>query len=110
LLWSGRGAAIELRLRSAEGVRDYQLIGEALAPVPALSPETRARPPVRLTAAGVEAARPVSGQAGCAFRAAEERPAGQPPRVRVTAGKQSVVLEAPLGAGLFGLPFGRAER
>jgi hypothetical protein len=104
-LWSGRGAAVELRVRSAEGVRQYQLIGETLAAVPALSPETRGRRPVRLTAAGVDEPGPVSGPAGCPFRAGGERPAGQPPRVRVTAGKRSVVLDAPLGAGLYGLPF-----
>jgi hypothetical protein len=93
-------------MRSAEGVRDYQLIGEALAPVPALSPETRARTPVRLTASGVDGGGPSNGPAACAFRAETERKAGQPSRVRVTAGKKSVVLDAPLGAGLFGLPFG----
>jgi hypothetical protein len=105
-LWPGRGGAIELRVRSVEGVRDYQLIGEALAPVPALSLETRARPPVRLSAAGVDGGEAVNGPAGCAFHAETERKAGQPSRVRVTAGKKSVVLDAPLGAGLFGLPFG----
>jgi hypothetical protein len=64
LLWPGRGAAIELRVRSAEGARDYQLIGEVLAPVPALSPDTRARPPVRLTAQGVDGGGDVAGRAG----------------------------------------------
>ena len=34
-----------------------------------------------------------------------ELPPGQAPRVRITAGKQSRVLDAPLGAGLYGLPF-----
>jgi hypothetical protein len=92
-------------VRTAEGPRDYQLIGEALAPIPALSPENRARGPVRLTPAGVDGAGPVSGPPACPFRAAGEAPAGQPPRVRVTAGRKSVLLNAPLGAGLFGLPF-----
>ena len=112
-LWAGRGAAVELRVRSPEGARDLQLIGDTLAAVPVLSPETRARPPVRLGAAGVEPPPPDSnhivGPPHCLYRAAEERPAGQPPRVRVTAGKKSVVLDAPLGAGLYGLPFATAS-
>jgi hypothetical protein len=104
-LWAGRGAAVELRVRSPEGARELQLIGDTLAVVPALSPETRSRPPVRLGAAGVEPPPPAAGPPPCPYRAAEERPTGQPPRVRVTAGKKSAVLDAPLGAGLYGLPF-----
>jgi hypothetical protein len=107
-LWPGRAGAVEMRVRSAEGSRGYQLIGEALSPVAALSPEARAHHPVRLTAAGVDDRGPVSGAPTCPFRASGETPAGKPPRVRVTVGKKSIVLDAPLGAGLHGLPFGRA--
>jgi len=105
LLWPApsAGALAQLRVRTADRARQLRLVGQALVEVPL--PGEPAGPPVRLTGTGVDAKGRSAGPASCGFRAADELPAGQPPRVRVSAGKQSRVLEAPLGAGLHGLPF-----
>lgn len=103
-LWPPTSSGIDLRVRTPEGQRQLRLTGEALVTVPTAS-GPGGQPTVRLTGAGVVGAGRVTSAAPCAFRAADELGPGQPPRVRVTAGKQSRVLEAPLGAGLHGLPF-----
>lgn len=103
-LWALRSATAEVRVTAPGAApRIYRLAG-ALVPQVGPSPEARLGRPVRLTAAGVAAGEVVvSGP--CAFRASDERRSGQPPRLRITARKQSALLAAPLGAGLHGLPF-----
>jgi hypothetical protein len=96
---------VDLRLRTAEGERLLRLVDQTLVSAPASSAQGRGRPAVRLTGAGVQPKGAATGAAPCAFRAADEAPPGQAPRVRITAGRQSHILEAPLGAGLHGLPF-----
>jgi hypothetical protein len=98
---AGSDAVARVRLRTAQGETQHLLVSDALVPAPAEAGDWT----VHLTGAGVEARGKVAGPAACAFRAADESPAKQPPRVRVTAGKQSRILDAPLGAGLYGLPF-----
>jgi hypothetical protein len=105
-LWAGQGAvAAELRVKDGAATRLYRVMGEALVPAPALSPEAQERPPVRLTGRGAVEPGRLQGPPACSFRATDERGPGQPPRIRVRAGARSIVLEAPLGAGLQGLPF-----
>jgi hypothetical protein len=105
-LWPVRAGA-ELRVRRAGAAPEILRLagGDVLLPRPALSAEAQLGRPVRLTARGVTELAQVAGPARCAYRAGDERPANGAARVRVQAGKKSVVLAAPLGAGLFGLPF-----
>jgi hypothetical protein len=96
---------IDLRLVGSEPApRRYRLIAGALVPLPAVVASAPGRV-VRLTAAGVEGAGQARGPAGCAYAAADEAPHGKPRQLRITAGKASIVVPAPFGAGLFGLPF-----
>jgi hypothetical protein len=97
------GALADLRVRTGGQDHHYRLVGGALVSAPAGA--VQGRPAARLTGAGVADRGQVAAPAPCAFQAADEARAGQAPRVRVTAGKQSSVLDAPLGAGLAGLPF-----
>jgi hypothetical protein len=101
-----RSAPAELAVRRRDGATQvYRFAADRLTPQPALSPEARLTPPVRLTAAGVAGGARMTAPRPCGYGAADELPAGQAPRVRVTSGKRSLLLEAPLGAGLHGLPF-----
>jgi hypothetical protein len=105
-LWPVRAAAAELRVSPAGGPPQVYHLDVALVPQGRTSPEARLARPVVLTPDGVSAGEQ-AGPATCAYRARDERSAGQPPRVRITVGKKSVLLEAPHGAGLHGLPFPR---
>jgi hypothetical protein len=96
----GSDAVARVRVRAGRDQR-YLLVGDALVPAPA----DQGAWTVRLTGAGVVAPGRTGGPPACPFRAADEAAPGQAPRVRINAGKQSRVLDAPLGAGLYGLPF-----
>jgi hypothetical protein len=105
-LWPASGATAELAVTAPGGPpRFYRLKGDLLEAVAAPSPETRRRPPVRLTGRGVTDPGRLDRPAPCAFRAADDFSGNHPPRVQITAGKKTLILAAPLGAGLYGLPF-----
>jgi hypothetical protein len=99
-------SSTELRVTRPGGEgQSYRLMGEALISAPALSPAAQLGHPVRLTGAGVEESARLSGPAACPYQAADEGTPGQPPRVRVTTRNATMIVPAPFGAGLFGLPF-----
>lgn len=98
-LWFANSSAAELRIEDASGIRLVRFDG-ALAPMPALSPASKAVRPVVLTAAGVTGGGLVTGPSACPFHAAN-----QAARIRITSGRKTRLLDAPFGAGLFGMAF-----
>jgi hypothetical protein len=108
-LWPARGLVAELQVRRSSATTTYRLMGEALVVAPSLSSEARTRRPVLLNARGVEEAGRAAGSSACPYQATDEQREGQAPGIRIKAGKRELLLGAPLGAGLQGLPFPRGK-
>jgi hypothetical protein len=108
-LWPPSAAGVDLRLVRAAGrpSESHRLVGDALVSTRERASASRIDRPVRLTATGVEEQVQLTIDRPCACSARDQRTPAQPPQVRLRAGQRSLVIPAPFGAGLAGLPFPR---
>jgi hypothetical protein len=100
-----QGAWVTLSAVEPDGEKiEYRFDGQDLKPLPAV---LRAGPGVSvvLTGQGVATAAHVAGPRRCRFSAFDQHPPDKPPQVLVRSSAGTMHLQAPYGAGLFGLPF-----
>ena len=102
------GDSVRVRLDTGPAVHSLLFDGRSLSPgaVPT-TPGRSVADRLRLTGRGVEQPTTQIHARACGFVAEDIRPPASPPAVRIRAarGQRPFLLQAPLGAGLRGLPF-----
>jgi hypothetical protein len=96
------GPNAAMRVLAVDGARWFYFAGQALAPAPP-RPAPIYKP---LTPRGVTTVSSLDVEgAGCRLHVMDELAPPQPPRIRVRGRDGAIVIDAPFGAGLYGVPF-----